>query len=202
MKIKPKSTLVSELHADVEVRIVEAELASLRSRIQTALIQEDWIASSVLLKDLIGRLDDPVADEVRLSLVQERINLERNADRLLSYKETGLTRSRRGEIRDFLSTTAAIDMGVRIAAKVSLLEQLLEEWSIPILVTLNSDNKTEVRVRPGRSLGKFKIRKVEMLPGSYRISGIRAGYHEVVHQIDLKPQQNPMILTVECRERF
>lgn len=202
LKFKPKSTLVSELHADVEVRIVEAELASLRSRIQTALIQEDWIASSVLLKDLIGRLDDPVADEVRLSLAQERINLERNADRLLSYKETGLTRSRRGEIRDFLSTTAAIDMGVRIAAKVSLLEQLLEEWSIPILVTLNSDNKTEVRVRPGRSLGKFKIRKVEMLPGSYRISGIRAGYHEVVHQIDLKPQQNPMILTVECRERF
>ena len=202
LKIKPKSELVADLHEDVEIRIANAELASLRSSIQAALSQEDWLVASLLLTQIIGLLDEPVADEMQLSVVHERIELERNADRLLTYKETGLTRSRRGEIRGFLSTASGIDTGVRIAAKVNAIEDLLEEWSIPILVTLNSDNKTEVRVRPGRSLGTFKSRKIEMLPGSYRISGIRSGYHEVVHEIDLKPQQNPMTLTVECRERF
>ena len=202
LKIKPKSELVVELHEDVEIRIASVELASLRSRVQEAMSQEDWLVASVLLTQTIGLLEDPVADEMQLSLVQERINLEHNADRLLTYKETGLTRARRGEIQGFLSTARRVDLGVRIAGKVNAIENLLEEWSIPILVTFNSDNKTEVRVRPGRSLGRFKSRKVEMLPGSYRISGIRSGYHEVVHEIELKPQQNPMTLTVECRERF
>ena len=202
LKIKPKSELVVDLHEDVEIRIASAELASLRSQIQTALTQEDWLVASALLTQLIGLLDEPVADEMQLSLVQERINLERDADRLLTYEETGLTRARRGEIRGFLSTASRIDSGVRITSKVNAIEDLLQVWSIPILVTLNSDNKTEVRVRPGSSLGTFRSRKVEMLPGSYRISGIRSGYHEVVHEIDLKPQQNPMTLTVECRERF
>ena len=202
MKIKPNSSLVRELHEDIEVRIANAELASLRSRIQLTLRQEDWLTSSTLLTQLIGRLDNSVAVESQLSLVQERINLERTADQLLTYKETGLTRSTRGEIRDFLTTVPAIDTGVRIATKVSELRRMLDEWSTPILVTLNSDNKTEVRVRPGRSLGKFKSRKVEMLPGSYRISGIRSGYYEVVHEIELTPHQTPISLTVECRERF
>lgn len=202
LKIKPKSDLVRELVEDVEIRIANAELESLRSRVQAALNNEDWLASSALLTQLTGKLDDPVAVESQLSLVQERIKLEGTVDRLLTYQESGLTRSRRGEIRDFLSRAAAIDAGVRIGTKVGAIKQLLDEWSTPVLVTLHSDNKTEVRVRPGRSLGKFRSRKVEMLPGSYRISGIRSGYHEVVHEIELKPRQNPMTLTVECRERF
>ena len=202
LKIKPKSDLVRELVEDVEIRIANAELESLRSRVQAALSNEDWLASSALLTQLIRKVDDPVAVESQLSLVQERIKLEDTVDRLLTYQESGLTRSRRGEIRDFLSKAAAIDAGVRIGTKVGAIKQLLDEWSTPVLVTLHSDNKTEVRVRPGRALGKFRSRKVEMLPGSYRISGIRSGYHEVVHEIELKPRQNPMTLTVECRERF
>lgn len=202
LKIKPESDLVRELHEDVEIRVENAQLESLRSRIQVALNNEDWLAASALLTQLIGKLDDPVAVKSQLSLVQERIKLEGMVDRLLKYQESGLTRSRRVEIRDFLSKAAAMDAGVRIGHKVGAIKHLLDEWSTPVLVTLNSDNKTEVRVRPGRSLGKFKSRKVEMLPGSYRISGIRNGYHEVVHEIELEPHQNPLTLTVECRERF
>ena len=202
LKIKPKSDLVRELHEDVEIRIANAEVESLRLRVQAALSHEDWLESSALLTQLIGKLDEPVDIEMQLSLVQERIKLERTADQLLTYTETGLTRSRRGEIRDFLTTAVALDTGERIASKINAIERILADWSTPILVTLSSDNQTEVRIRPGRSLGKFKSRKVEMLPGSYRISGIRSGYHEVVHEIDLKPHQNPMTLTVECRERF
>lgn len=202
LKIKPNSELVRELYEDVEIRIANANIEDFQERTRLALEAEEWIESAMLLVQLVKLVDDAIVVETQLALVQERIKLESTADHLLKYKESGLSKSRRGEIRDFLSVVADIDTGTRISSKADALRLLLDEWSTPILVTLTSDNKTEVRVRPGRSLGKFDTRKVEMLPGSYRISGIRRGYHEVVHEIDLKPQQNPITLKVECRERF
>jgi hypothetical protein len=70
---------------------------------------------------------------------------------------------------------------------------------IPINVTIESDNNTEVAVYKVGKLGKFSKRELKLRPGTYTVVGARNGYQDVRQKIVLKPGQASLRVTIKCR---
>ena len=78
---------------------------------------------------------------------------------------------------------------------------MVQTAQIPLKITLESDNLTQVAVyRVGR-LGAFLKKDLTLRPGSYTIVGTRNGFKDVRKRIALKPGQ-PLRVTIICREKI
>ena len=78
----------------------------------------------------------------------------------------------------------------------------LATWTTPVEMLIRSDNRTEVRIRPGRVLGKFRERRLEVFPGDYVLIGRRVGYREVSLKVAVAPGADALSFEVVCDERF
>ncbi|MBW1773933.1 MAG: hypothetical protein JRJ82_13720 [Deltaproteobacteria bacterium] len=91
--------------------------------------------------------------------------------------------------------------GPRFRAQVEKLNQLVQTAQIPLKITLESDNLTQVAVyRVGR-LGAFLKKDLTLRPGSYTIVGTRNGYKDVRQRVVLKPGE-PLRVTIICLEKI
>ncbi|MYF49350.1 MAG: hypothetical protein F4220_04270 [Gammaproteobacteria bacterium] len=109
----------------------------------------------------------------------------------------------RDQVAELLAEAQARDdHGPRIDAKLLELREVFTAWTQAVKLTLHSDNRTEVRISPGRALGKFRELQLEVLPGDYVASGRRAGFREVRLPVAVPPGSPPLTLEVFCNERF
>ena len=202
LKIKPKDVFVKELEEDIQLQQARFELMALEEELRLYQSQEDWVNSEKILQQLLPQSSDEIGTAELLALVQVRIDIEDSADLLLPNQDSVISRKSLGEIQNLLNQSAGLDVGERISTKLSELKTLRELWSTPVIVTIHSDDKTEVFIRPGRSLGTFKTRRIEINPGVYRFSGIRRGYREQVEELSIAPKSTGIEITVICDERF
>lgn len=92
--------------------------------------------------------------------------------------------------------------GALLTQQIAALENLLQDYNRTIPVTLRSDGETEVIVYKIARLGRFTETQLELRPGSYRVRGSRLGYRDVLHTLDISPQDRSPSLTVSCTERI
>jgi len=202
LKIKPNDVFIKELEEDIQLQQTRFELKALEEQLRLYQSQEDWVNSEKILHQLLPQSGDEIGTAELLALVQVRIEIEDLADRLLLHQDSGLSRKSLRDIQDLLNQSVGLDVGQRISTKLSELRTLRELWSTPVIVTIHSDNKTEVLIRPGRSLGTFETRRIEINPGVYRFSGIRRGYREHVEELSIAPRSTGLEITVICNEQF
>lgn len=70
------------------------------------------------------------------------------------------------------------------------------------MVTLHSDQQTEVTVYKVARLGQFDQRELELRPGSYTAVGSRMGYRDVRVEFSVAAEGAPPAVTVVCTERI
>ncbi|HXV63270.1 MAG TPA: hypothetical protein VEK15_21405 [Vicinamibacteria bacterium] len=92
--------------------------------------------------------------------------------------------------------------GPRHAERLRKLEVAIQSFSTPVVVELQSDERTEVTIyRVGR-LGKFERRTVELRPGVYTVLGSCEGYRDVRRELVVDAGTTPQPLMVRCEERI
>ena len=203
LKVKPKELSVSELREETIRQKNRAELDALNQSLESSLANEDWATAESFIQKLLQRDQGTPQLEHQQLMVRQRIDIEATTDQYLNLVHGGLDRRTSIRLTAFLQSHEDLDLGNRIGGKMQTLALARDEWNNPVVVTVISDNRTEVNVRPaGLALGKFKSKTLEILPGEYRFSGIRRGYLETVKEVKISPNQPPIELTVICNERF
>ena len=106
------------------------------------------------------------------------------------------------KVKRFLQQAPSISpKGPKLASQIEKLAQLVQEVQIPVIVTLQSDNNTEVEIFKVGKLGKFNTKELTLRPGNYTVLGWRSGYKDVRQKIRVKPGK-PLTATIICTEEI
>ncbi len=204
LSIRPEVVLIQETLAEIRQRLQRNVLRRAQADVEAALRAQDWAAAEAALAARIeaGASDQAEAARAQLAEVQGWREMEARLDRYLAEPQAIAREPLRSTVAELLSSAAQAEAGDRIAAKTAQLRATFNAWTTPVRVVLNSDNLTDVRIRPNTRLGKFRTRTFDILPGDYVLSGIRKGYRETLIYLSLKPGDAAMELTIRCQDRF
>ena len=203
LRADPASAAARDALEDLRRRQAGAELTAYRDRLETQLALENWAEARALLERMRELDPDDATITAELSRIGRLADVERRIDGYLSRPQRLSAKGVRDQITALLDATTDPEVhGTRITGKRERLLQALITWTTPVELTIRSDNRTEVRIRPGRALGKFRERRIEVFPGDYVLSGRRVGYRELSLQVSVAPGDGALSFEIVCHERF
>ena len=203
LRADPSSTAARDALEDLRRRRTDAELTAFRARLETQLESENWPEARALLERMRELDPDDAGIAGDLSRIGHLADVEERIDGYLSRPQRLSAKGVRDQATALLNTTADPETyGAGIIRKRDRLLQSLTTWTTPVAMTIHSDDRTEVRIRPGRVLGKFRERSLEVFPGDYVLSGRRVGYREVALKVAVAPGADALSFEVVCHERF
>ena len=182
---------------------LESDLAALRRTLDAQLAAEAWPDSIGTIREIAELAPDAPEISQRLAKLERLAELEARVDRALANLGRAVAKTMREETRAIIADTAnRSEVGERIHAKGRELERQFGMWTAPVPLEIRSDNRTEVRMRPGRRLGTFKSVDLEVYPGTYSIIGRRDGFREKRVTVSVEPGSGPVVVELVCDERF
>ncbi|MBM4054136.1 MAG: hypothetical protein FJ264_05580 [Planctomycetes bacterium] len=201
--LKPGSHEAKDALTQAEIAIRLAHIEELKKKALAAEESEDW--------------------EGALSSYQEILNVDGAIQFAIQGKERTAQRSELEKLmRQYLETPGLLESDQNIEKATKLMyeakqiepkslrfKQLLKEFDelitlvqTPAPVIIESDGMTEVIVYKVGKLGLFNTREMKLRPGKYTIVGARDGYKDVRLNILVKPEQEPIRITVKCTEKI
>ncbi len=106
------------------------------------------------------------------------------------------------ETRGLLDRARAVaQAGPRLQSQIEALDGLLKSAVEPVMVTLTSDEATDVNVYKVARLGKFRSKQVALKPGRYIAVGTRDGYRDVRREFQVSAGKPPPDIVVACTEK-
>ncbi|MBW2489392.1 MAG: protein kinase [Deltaproteobacteria bacterium] len=92
--------------------------------------------------------------------------------------------------------------GPRLQNQYHQLARIVTAAQTPVKIILESDSLTDIAVYRVGKLGRFASRELNLRPGSYTVVGTRDGYQDVRKKIIVKPEQEPMRVTIRCEVKI
>ena len=90
--------------------------------------------------------------------------------------------------------------GPKLAGQIDRLDALVTSSSVPVPVSLHSDNETQVVIYKVGRLGVFSRKTLELRPGTYTVVGTRSGFRDVRLEITVRPDgPNPPVV-IRCED--
>ena len=90
--------------------------------------------------------------------------------------------------------------GPALLARVAALEAALAVARTPVTVVIESDGLTELTLSRVGRLGTLTRRSLELLPGTYTVTGSRQGYRDVRRQFSVAPGAAAPAVSLRCDE--
>ena len=183
-------------------RRIEASIRSWLDKAAQGESAEQWGEATRAYQEVLA-LDDSVA-AAKAGAVRARMRAELD-ERLTAALAKPERLQDEGVYRETLKLQAQAravqDPGPRLQSQIDTLDGWLKSAVEPVLVTLRSDEATDVNVYKVARLGKFHSKQVALKPGSYIAVGTRDGYRDVRREFQVIPGQPPMSVVVECTEK-
>jgi tetratricopeptide (TPR) repeat protein len=197
-----RGPVIAELRNEID----RGERIALNQRDATAGLelerQERW-AEAVSLYQSAHARDAGQAMQQALQRSQERMAFAAQLDDYTSRPDRLLG----PQVRQ--SAERAVQRSQRYArpapvmdAQVARLVALLKTLSVEAHVEISSDNNTRVSIASVGELGAFTSRELTLPPGRYVVTGTRAGYRDVRHELAIMPGLRVVSVSVQCTERI
>ena len=90
--------------------------------------------------------------------------------------------------------------GPALAERIAALEAVLVQARTPVAVVIESDGLTELTLSRVGRLGTLTRRSIELVPGTYTLTGSRRGYRDVRCQFSVTPATAPPPVALRCLE--
>ncbi len=201
--LKPSSRDVSEALFQVDQAIRLARIDQLRNTAQSAEQAEDWQTAFDAYQKVL---------DIDQNLKFAVYGRQRSREQLLVAKRLRfyLAKPKVLESDEHLKNAILLieeakeidPPGRKLAAQIKALEDLVTAAQTPVVVIIESDNLTRVAVYKVGKLGRFSKRELKLRPGTYTVVGARDGYQDVRQKIVVKPGQQALRVTVECRAKI
>ena len=180
-----------------------SEIAVLRQTLTALLAEESWADSIATIRQLATLAPDAAEVRGRLPELERLVALETRLDSALADPRRAAAKPLRADTRALIDETHnASEVGQRIHDKGRQLEQQFVAWTVPVAVSIHSDNRTDILMRPGRKLGKLREAELKVFPGRYTLIGRRQGFREKRVDISIQPGSEPISVELVCDERF
>ena len=203
LSIVPDSKEGQQAIEELEIQRRMVLTKSLKYKALIAEVNEEWDNAESYYETILSL--DPNIQEVKDSLlrVRQRIKLinqmisfiakaeQLNDDKLFSQAQETLKQAE-----------AILNKGPELIEQVSKMQQVLKVASIPLQVTLISDQKTNVVIYKKGDFGLFERQSILLKPGIYTAKGMRIGYRDTTLRFKVDPNQSEQSFTVICREKI
>ena len=91
-------------------------------------------------------------------------------------------------------------IGPALQARIEALEVALARARTPVAVVIESDGLTELTLSRVGRLGTLTRRSLELVPGTYTVTGSRQGYRDVRRQFSVTPGAPGPSVSLRCEE--
>ena len=91
-----------------------------------------------------------------------------------------------------MTPKTAQPQGQKLTRRITALERLVTLAQTPVIVTIESDNFTQIAVYKVGKLGRFSQHELKLRPGTYTVVGARDGYQDVRQKIVVKAGQQAL----------
>jgi hypothetical protein len=90
--------------------------------------------------------------------------------------------------------------GAGLAQRIQALEAALARARTPVAIVIESDGLTELTLSRVGRLGTLTRRSVELVPGTYTLTGSRPGYRDVRRQFSVTAGAAPPTVVLRCEQ--
>jgi hypothetical protein len=178
--------------AGITTHLAAAERAEREERWQTAL--EAYRQALAIDPNLLAAQEGAERAEPRAAIEAQLNGYAARPERLFSTEVRGAARAALHQARSINPA------GPVLRGQIDKVTALVESAEVPVAVSLNSDNQTDVTIyRIGR-IGMFDRKDMELLPGRYTIVGTRSGFRDVRREVTVLPGQTPPPVAIRCEE--
>ena len=202
LALDPDNEFVKGSLREINLQVQGQQLEALEETTEVAIQEGNWDEATKALKSQLPLAIDQQQVNRQLEEVQNWTQLDQRLDKLLLSPTSISQKENRDSAKEVLASAAAISYPDVIGIKVDKLRVLLTKWTTRVELVIESDDATDVRIQPGVRLGKFETRRLNVLPGTYKLMGRRYGFREEVQEVSIQPGQSAVTVTVKCHERF
>jgi hypothetical protein len=198
--LRPEAPEVIEALAQAEGKLRSNRIEALRQKALANEQREDWTGALAVYEEVLAlepNLQFALQGKERsaaLATLERRIGFFVNQPEVLG-SDTQLNEAVR-LLRDIQATPR---IAPRLTAEAQKLKALVQTAQTPVQITIASDNLTEVSVYRVGKLGRFSARDLSLRPGTYILVGSRDGYRDERLEVDVKPGDEPIRVTLICR---
>ena len=202
LALEPESTTAKDAQQEADDQIRHQQLKVLRSALETQQTNEEWDAAIESI-DAISALDPDDTDLKPLKeQLQSLLSIDTQLSEALQKVSATMNPTTRSEILNLLTDSSEYEEYTTIQTKRSKLEEEFAVYTTPVKVTLISDRRSEISIRPGQKIGRFSKKTLSIYPGSYEVIGRRSGYREERKSITITPGSEPIEVHIKCDVRF
>ena len=159
---------------------------------------EDFKKSLQLFEEILGKNKNLAIAQLGYQLSNKYIMIEQRLDMYLSKPQRLQSLAVLNEVSEFIKEIENLPFEDRLTSKKESLDQIFESNSIWIEITLFSDNKTNLSIKNGVKLGRFKDKKIRIRKGNYIFIGQRKGYITVRKELEVDGR---MTVTLVCTDK-
>lgn len=165
--------------------------------------EEDWSAAVASYDDILST-DPNLSDFAIMRLkAAARATLDKSIDAII---QDPLSLASEDKFSSAQATLLDIDKinspGPILLAQRQQLSEILAQIKVPVSVTFQSDQQTNVTLFRVSRLGRFQNTTVSLRPGRYTVAGERPGFRDVRIDFTILPATESRLIVVECSEEI
>ena len=199
--LNPDSWIIQETKKIFDSAKQLAIVQSLMDDAESAEKIEEWEQAYERYIEILRWIPNSIVAQDNSLKIETIVRLQEQLSHYIDDPNRLLTDESRASVRLLLKETEEF-MGAshKVKSNAATLMAMLEIAERPIPVTLFSDEETEVTIYRVRQLGKFKMQKLSLQPGSYTVVGIRQGYRDFRRTLHVETGGKTVQFTVRCEE--
>lgn len=202
-RIRPNAPEVAQALAQIEQEQRTQVIAGKLEQARQAEASEQWAAALQEYRAILELDATVAAAKEGVSRTAPRATLNEQLELYLTQPERLFSQPVRAAARDTLARAKSIaSPGPVLQQQVAKLADWLARADVPVKVSLQSDNLTQVTVYRVGALGMFAERELELAPGTYTVVGTRPGYRDVRREFSVMPGTPPTPVVIRCEERI
>ena len=202
--IKPWSTAPAGGLQQVIIARRQALIASRQETAQVAITDEDWAEAATIYQSIIDLDDTLLFAGEGLKRAQFRIDMSQRLNNFLASPASLQQNQALGEAKLLaIQLSKLAPPKQKLQEPLSQLTRLISVARIPIPLTIESNNRTDVsilRLGEAGKLGLVSQRTLSLIPGHYVIVGKRRGYRDIRKEIPLLYGADKPRVRISCEE--
>jgi len=210
-KIKPDDPVIKEISERIKILIREDKINKNITKAYQREKNEQWELALIKYNNIL-QIDSSIHPVIlKKQRVLKYLSINQSLDKIiakparLQNKEI-LKQSKElfDEIKLIIKEKKlqlySIEKTPKLRDKILTTEKIISEASTPVSVTILSDGLTDIRVYKIAHFGRINKKIINLRPGQYVIVGSRSGYRDQRKTINIKVNDQPVIIRIECRE--
>ncbi len=200
-KLLPSSNKSKQGLASVSQAIHKEKLSALTAEAKHFENIEDWRNAAESYQQILTLSPNSSTAQNGLKNTRQRLDILTKLNEHINNKLRLSTNEVAIEAKQLLSEIATLNNpGSKIQQGANTLEDLIQVAKLPVSITIQSDNLTDIVVFKVGKFGKFEQQKLDLKIGKYTIVGSRQGYRDVRKTFTVTANMSDKIILIRCDE--